>query len=209
MKRLAAVGLVLSLLTACSQKPSSEIVIPSIVLPTLSDDEAAGAKIIEFNSLMATFQRDFGAYSEARYDWNQRFIQVSGGYDAWLAGVRPGIEPMLRLLSDAKTTYLKLSSLADFLIQDNRIPEVFSGAVDPEDVRRYFELSGIYLDLNRDTVASVGDCVALTTKDEVGACINAYFETIDRDYEQSVLTELDSLSTAIFGQSLNFGDLPK
>lgn len=202
MKRFLLAAVMMALVSGCAEPAPSQVAV--VESPTLDPNAQGNEAVLESRELIADWYESLSHYIATRYEWEARLIDISQGYDTWIAGVRPGIDPLLDQLAEMKRTQFRLRSVFETLIEEERVPEIISGQVSDTDLRRYAELTTTYVDLSVVNLSILKDCFSLPTKSEVGRCFNTYITNLDQEGERRVLNELDALQFKLFGQHLNF-----
>ena len=150
-----------------------------------------------FNPALEAFRSDLQAYLAAYADYNS----IDATSMSWSQAVKTLTETQDRLeerLSSLAEQHEEILNLVDAAIKYETIPEVAAGDARAEDVRRYVELWGLWIEKGQEGFDEIDSCVSMP-QDEAAQCFAAYYSSPAFQEAIDLTEELNQLQLELFG----------
>jgi hypothetical protein len=101
-------------------------------------------------------------------------------------------------LDELASKQQELVPLVDAAIRYNAIPEVVSGSASDQDIRRYFQLFGLWIESNQQGFKQTDGCLDMSQA-AGQACMTAFYGSSDFQRGVQLTKELNQLQVKLFG----------
>jgi hypothetical protein len=166
---------------------------PSTSSSSVSEEDLAQRLNPALASFRASFQRYLRAYT-SYYSLNLAGMSWADA-SSLMANRQAAPEEQLVLLAAKQQ---ELVPLVDAAIQHNIIPEVVSGSASDQDIRRYFQLFGRWIESNQQGFKQTDSCLDMPQAIG-GACMTAFYGSSDFRRGVQLTKELNKLQVKLFG----------